>query len=411
MNTTAHGDTAHLPMPISIRTADDLRGIAQLLVRGVAATTDLTEAVHANILASIFALPRISRGRQPSTTTRGISRIAYQGVRKLSGLLGNGLDDALAALAPQLGQSPPFEQRTALLAVLNGVLGDHLLASGNPLALQADLQWQNQSLTSDATAWSALSTAATPRILVQVHGLCMTPQQWCHRGHDHGQHLAAAQGYTVLHLHYNSGLSIHDNGRVFSDLLQPLLERWPVPVERFVILGHSMGGLVARAAIATATQQQQTWVTQLDQLVCLGTPHLGAPLERAGNALQTALGLSPWTAPFVRLGQLRSAGIQDLRHGLCDATQVSGKRSQLQLPAHIRAYAVAGSTQTVRSGSRHPHLRGDGLVPVRSALGEHPDAQRALHLPAAHRLLVERTGHLELLSSPQVYAQLQRWLA
>ncbi|RZA19091.1 MAG: alpha/beta hydrolase [Lysobacteraceae bacterium] len=391
---------------VPARVADDLRGVARLLVDGVTATTDLVESVH----ASILGLPARLLGRRAGDTTRGIPRIAYQGVRATAGLVGSGIDDVVARLAPQLGHASQSSQREALIAALNGVLGDHLAASGNPLALQARLCVDGRPLQPRESAWPAALQPRTPRLLVQVHGLCMNPRQWRHRGHDHGERLAAALGYTTVHLHYNSGLSIAGNGREFSTLLQQLLADWPVPIERFAILGHSMGGLVTRAAIAAAGKQGHSWVTRLDQVVFLGTPHHGAPLERAGNMLQTVLGILPWTAPFVRLGQVRSAGIQDLRHGTIDEAS-PGTGPSPRLPRGIRAYAVAGATQGLSGGRGFPGFRGDGLVPVDSALGDHPDPRLALRIPRSRRLLVEGTGHLELLSSPDVYARLQHWLA
>ncbi|RZA15528.1 MAG: alpha/beta hydrolase [Lysobacteraceae bacterium] len=386
--------------------ANDLRGVARLLVDGVTATTDLVESVH----ASILGLPARLLGRGTKETTGGIPRIAYQGVRATAGLVGSGIEEVASWLAPQTGRAPTSAQREALIAALNGVLGDHLAASANPLALKARLLVDGHPLPTDGPAWPARVQARTPRLLVLVHGLCMNHLQWRHRGHDHGEQLAAALGYTTIHLHYNSGLSIAGNGREFSALLQRLLEDWPVPIERFAILGHSMGGLVTRAAIAAAIKQRESWVTQLDQVVFLGTPHHGAPLERAGNMLQTVLGMTPWTAPFVRLGQVRSAGIQDLRHGAIDGAS-PGAGPGPRLPRGIRAYAVAGVTRGLIGGRGLPLFRGDGLVPVDSALGDHPDPRLALRIPRGRRLLVEDTGHLDLLGSPEVYDRLRHWLA
>ena len=298
-----------------------------------------------------------------------------------------------------------------MLAVLNGVMGDHLASTGNPLALSTALRIKGRPLPMGQQAWTSNLASPSSRLLVQVHGLCMNDLQWRHRGHDHGEQLAAEHGYTPVNLHYNSGLSIASNGRAFSTLLQQLLDGWPVPINRFAIVSHSMGGLVARAAILEATRQSQPWVQQLDQIVFLGTPHHGSPLERAGNALQTALGLTPWTAPFVRLGELRSAGIQDLRHGTIDDGHDRDIPTARQLPAGIRAYAVAASTQASSTTRAGRALRGDGLVPVSSALGKHRDPRLTLRIPSAHQQLVERTGHVELLSSPVVYHHLRNWLA
>jgi PGAP1-like protein len=407
MNTAGRGTLEDADPLAGISVTDDLRGLARLLVQGVTATTDLAESVH----ASILGLPGVVLGREGPTTTRGIPRIAYQGVRTIANLVGGGVDGALATLAPRFPARGGSAQREALVAALNGVMGDHLAESGNPLALQAQLRIGGHALPLEGAPWPATVLPASPRVLVQVHGLCMNHLQWRHQGHDHGEVLAAAHGYTPVHLHYNSGQSIAANGLALSALLEQLLAGWPVPVERIAILGHSMGGLVARSAIASASRQQYGWVERLDRIVFLGTPHHGAPLERAGHALQTALGLTRWTAPFVRLGQLRSAGIQDLRHGRIDDAAVSGKREPVRLPAHVRAHVVAASMQAIAGKRDHHRARGDGLVPVRSALGLHRDPRLGLGIPANRQLVVERTGHLGLLSSREVADRLLDWLA
>ena len=398
---SADASTAHLAATPSV--ADDLRGIARLLVEAVTATTDLAENVHANVLG----LPRRMLGLGGGARTHGIAGLAYGAVRGGASLLGGGIDGVLGTLADRWPRATGSARRDALLAALNGVLGDQLAASGNPLALIASLRHAGQALPLGERHWASALRSPSPRLLVQVHGLCMNDRQWQRNGHDHGEQLVRALGYTAIHLHYNSGLSIASNGRAFSALLQQLLEGWPVPVERFAILGHSMGGLVTRAAMHEATQRTQPWLRQLDQVIFLGTPHHGAPLERAGHLLQQTLGLTPWTAPFVRIGELRSAGIRDLRHGtISDAP--AHRRAAVPLPAGVRAYAVAGSQSTTRSGRA---LRGDGLVPVSSALGDHRDPRRRLPIAPARQQLVERTGHLDLLDSQEVYRQLQRWLA
>ncbi|TLX21250.1 alpha/beta hydrolase [Thermomonas fusca] len=403
MGITAHtaGSTGNLPPP---RLAEDLRGIAQLLVQAVTATTDLAENVHANVLG----LPARLLGAEATTRTRGIAGFAYGAVRGGASLLGGAVDGVLAPLADRWPQGAGSARRDALLAALNGVLGDQLTTNGNPLALAASLRHAGQTLPIGEPRWASALSSPSPRLLVQVHGLCMNDRQWRRNGHDHGEQLAEALGYTAIHLHYNSGLPIARNGRTFSALLQQMLDGWPVPVERFAILGHSMGGLVTRAAMHEATLRSQPWVRRLDQVVFLGTPHHGAPLERVGHLLEQALGLSAWTAPFVRIGDLRSAGIRDLRHGSISDHPLP-PRQTIPLPDGVRAYAVAGSSgSTTRIGRA---LRGDGLVPVASALGEHRDPRRRLAIAPARQRVVEGTGHLDLLGSQEVYSHLRRWLA
>ena len=57
------------------------------------------------------------------------------------------------------------------------------------------------------------------------------------------------------------------------------------------------------------------WRATLRSLICLGTPHHGAPLERGGNLLERLLGVTRYSAPLARLARLRSAGVTDLRYG------------------------------------------------------------------------------------------------
>ena len=379
----------------------DLRAINRLLVDAVSGTTDVVEAVH----ASILAWPRRLVGLAPKASTGGIPGVVYGGIRGIARWSGAGVDKVLQRIpSTRKRDGEPRPDREALVAVLNGVIGDHLVASGNPLALEASLRQSGRALDLEGAALAEAYPDPRPRLLVMVHGLCMNDLQWRQHGHHHGERLAEELGGSLVHLHYNSGLPIADNGRQFSLLLQELVASWPVEVERIAIIGHSMGGLVARAAIASAQADESAWLARLDTLATLGTPHHGAPLERAGNLLQTVLGSNSHSAPFMALGGLRSAGIQDLRHGIRHARHPP-------LPAHVRICAVAATTQQPRPGrSTVRGLRGDGLVPVASALGTHADPRFDLGIPEAQQLLVHGTGHLGLLGSSRVHAQLRDWL-
>lgn len=375
----------------------DVRGGVRLVIDGVHGVTGIVEAVHRRIARA--ALPW---GKLPAEPAGGISGLVYRGIHGTTQLVGKGLDAALAGLQALLEtslQGLPEAQagpsRDAVVAALNGLVGDHLERTGNPLAIRMQL------LRRDDRCDSAELPLPAPHVLLLIHGLCMNDRQWTRSGHDHGQALAQALGFTPVYVRYNSGLHVSTNGRELATRLQQLLEDWPVPVQTLTLIGHSMGGLLARSAVHQAARAGMTWPQHLRHLVFLGTPHHGAPLERGGNWLHRALGISPYVAPFTRLSGLRSAGITDLRHGnLLDEDWADGRfaqrdtRSVLPLPAGVACYAVAGTLGRSRSDDGDDAVRipgrataerllgsewlGDGLVPLASALGRHARPTRDL---------------------------------
>lgn len=392
----------------------DLQGVGRLLVDAVTGVTDIVEEMHRNI-AGLSPIV----GRAPAGRTRGITGLVYRNVRRVTGVVGSRLDMALARLAPLItgvGVSPA--RREAVLAALNGVLGDYLVASNNPLAIPMRLRRHGRPLTLDRDALSRDVEHPAGRLVVLVHGLCMNDLEWERDGHDHGASLERELGFSALYLHYNSGLHISTNGCEFAESMERLVQAWPVPIDELVIVGHSMGGLVARSACHHASREGHAWLRRLKTLVFLGTPHHGAPLERAGNWAHILVAISPYTAPFARLGALRSAGIRDLRHGnLVDEDWVRtpkahrhDPRTFVPLPSGVRSFALAASRQPRPSRTgRNPV--GDGLVAVNSALGVHRNATMTLPIPDARKAVCHGLHHLELLSSPEVYEQIRNWLA
>jgi hypothetical protein len=398
----------------------DLRGAARLATDATAGLTDLVEAMHERIARIPGFDPRPLDGR-----TGGIAGLVYRTIRGVTHLVGGSMDALLAILAPALDTAgdtddapPPRREREAIVAALNGVLGDYLAATANPLATKMAFRRQARPLPMEPGALAGALPGAGARVLVLAHGLCMGDQQWLREGHDHGVALAQELGFTPVYLNYNSGLHISINGREFARQLESLRAAWPQPIERLVLLGHSMGGLVARSALHHAAVAGHTWPAALSDLVFLGSPHFGAPLERAGNWVDVLLGATPYTAPFARLGKVRSAGITDLRHGyLVDEDWVgrdrfargADRRQPVPLPDTLPCFTAA-ATLGQQGGDLRDRLLGDGLVPLDSALGRHRDPARSLAFPEDHQWVGYGLGHLDLLNSPEVYAQLLGWL-
>ena len=399
--------------------ASDLRAATLLAGEATTAVISLTEAVHQAIWRTLGA-----PGGSTKTQTRGLTGLVYKGLNGISEWVGRGMVSALHRLEPLLAQLDAQKtetyERAAVIAALNGVMGDRLQASANPLATPMSMRWHGKVLRPTALPQA---NQVTGKILIVIHGLCMNDLQWTSQEPgtpvNHATAIEQALGYTPVYLRYNTGLHVSQNGHELARQLDALLACWPVPVTHLSLLTHSMGGLVARSAVASANQAGLAWPKQLTHLVFLGTPHHGAPLERAGNWVDALLGSTPYSRPFAKLGQLRSAGVTDLRYGhVLDADwrghdrfrRKPNSRTPLPLPDGVACFAVAATLAAKRSAVAD-RLVGDGLVPLHSALGHHENADRQLHFASAQQLLVYRTSHMQLLSSPQVTKQLLHWLA
>ncbi|MFN9728600.1 esterase/lipase family protein [Acidovorax sp.] len=421
-DTGASGDAARPGLLGQLRPSD-LRGVARLAAQATVRVSRVAEGVHQAVLGTM-GLPG---GDQPAST-RGLTGLVYQSVRGVANLVDAGLQAGLARLEPFFSAGDDLQpvrwEREAVLAALNGVMGDRLELDGNPLCTRMGLYQRGLPLDTQALADAG---TVSGKLLVMVHGLCMNDLYWNQGGHDHGAFLSRELGYTPVYLRYNTGLHISVNGAALSDGLEALVASWPVAVTDIAIVAHSMGGLVARSAChhaANASRQDGgktggRWLPLLRHLVFLGTPHHGAPLERAGQWVHVLLGRSSYSRPFAQLARLRSAGITDLRYGFVLDADWQGRdrfrkepdrRTPVPLPAGVACYAVAATLSPQRSPAARV-LLGDGLVPVRSALGVHDDPARVLGFSKSRQAVFYQLGHVALLGDARVARQLARWLA
>ena len=388
--------------------AADMRGYGRLAIDTTLGLTSLVETVHHNILR----IPGVL-GKSTQRPAPGITGFVYESIRGITRLVGGGIDLLLGRLAPLLDDGVSSNEREALLCALNGVLGDHLAESANPLAIP--MQWRRDGKPLELTR--AGLREATGKVLLMVHGLCMNDRQWRRNGHDHAAALSADGGFTPVYLRYNSGRHVSTNGQALAEQIRTLLRTWPVPIDELVIIAHSMGGLVVRSACHYGELAGHDWLQHLRRIVFLGTPHHGAPLERGGNWANLILDASPYTTAFARLGKIRSTGITDLRHGSLLDDDWEGKdrfaRSRrsafVPLPSGVKCYAVAASIAQ-KTGAPIKQLLGDGLVPLDSALGQHANPAKSLTFAKTRQWIGYGMNHMDLLDHKDVYAQLRRWV-
>lgn len=357
----------------------------------------LVQGVHGTVAAAPLPFAPTAEAKP-----RGLSKLVYKCVE--TGFIGT--EQALSTLAAALpANTHQHAHWLNIQSAVNGVIGDRLVATNNRLAIpmqRVPAEAQNDH----------------PHLVLFVHGLCMNEQGWA--GNAHQAFKSALDGHRmrVEYLRYNTGRHISENGASLAALLAEIV-RTENP-QSISLVGHSMGGLVIRSAMAQASKRDQSdeWVDRLKRCIYLGTPHHGAPLERLGNHANRLLKVSPYTAPFMRLGNIRSAGIQDLRHGCIvqedwanrmNSDDVSDYRSPQALPKHIGHLFVAATRSDSIPDALH-HALDDYLVPVTSALGLCPHNRLTLNAPTLFRQTLPQSHHMDLLSSSETHRLLHEHL-
>lgn len=365
--------------------------------------------VHGSVAGRVHGVvDRVAGGTTLSHRAHdGISSAVYGG-------LGLGLRAAARGLhaADRAGLGPPVERSAAgrfLVSAVNGLIGDRLVAEDSPLAIEMGLRADGRHVALDPPSLAAAYPDATGEIVVFLHGLCETEEVWGRRSRprrpdggsapSYGARLAADEGWTPLYVRANTGLPIAESGVALSALLTHLVEAWPVEVRRIALVGHSMGGLMIRAACAVSTPADRDWTRHVTDVVLLGAPHLGSPVERSIARGVRAFHRVPELSPFARIFDQRSVGVLDLHDGPAD---------EVAHVPHARYHLVAA---TLTRSPRHPLAAtvGDLLVPYRSAAGLLPNGEEIF--PGADVLHVPGADHFDLLNHDDVHEALRGWLA
>jgi pimeloyl-ACP methyl ester carboxylesterase len=374
-----------------------LKGLTKLVIQATKGTTDLVETMHSTIERAHLPL-----GESRAATTSGITGLVYKSIRGGTQLVGTSLDYAMQTVIPLLNDELiPSRKKDVFLSIINGVYGDRLLLTDNELALGMQFFHQNQAIDSQLS--SNLKSPST-KIMLFIHGLCMSHHCWESGGENLSSKMAETLGYTPVYLDYNTGRCIADNGLELAIQLEKLVDIWPVNVSNITIVGHSMGGLVARSASYYGEKNNCRWLHINKTLVSIGTPHAGAPLEKVASALENLMQLSPYSIPFVRLTKIRSQGIENLRYG-----EITTSDKFVPLPIDVEYFALAATLNKQQKITAEKFI-GDGLVTPDSAFGQGQDSSSTLLIPAENKRLIYELGHNEMLTDAGVFQQLETWL-
>jgi pimeloyl-ACP methyl ester carboxylesterase len=365
----------------------------------------VARALHDGIAGGVYA------------TIRGATHGAGLAAAAALVPLGDGVRGSDSLSAPALDLA---------IGALNGFVGDRLAERGNGLRVEMEFRCEGRRLPLEPSALALTYPTASPKLAVFVHGLAGSDAVWRFYADEqfgdpdatYGALLARDLGYSPIYLRYNSGLHVSENGSQLDGRMVELLRAWPVPVEEIVLVGHSMGGLVVRSACHAGRLRGAGWVEAVRHVVCLGTPHLGAPLEKLANVAGWLLGSLDVTRPLARLVNTRSAGIKDLRFGYLLEEDWLDRDPDALLEDHRHDIPfLDGATHyfvaaTVTGSAHHPvaHLLGDTLVRLPSASGRGAPAARRIPFRDEHGHHVGATSHMQLLNHSAIYTQLRAWL-
>lgn len=324
-----------------------------------------------------------------------VSRVVYGSIRIGAGVVGLGLD---TRRAPDSSSVDPAQ------AFINGLWGDalgrHEPRLGTSMGIRDPL---GASIQPGPELTEAFPTA-TDRLVVLVHGLTKTERCWNDTDARPGliRSVEEHPALTPVAIRYNTGRAVAANGTQLASLLEEVHADWPQPVQSIALVGHSMGGLVIRGACAAALNAGHRWIGDVSDVITIGSPHGGAPLEKFVNAAAWGLNVAPQTRPLADFLNTRSQGIKDLRAGSF-AHASEEELMEADQPDHVRHHFIAG---VITSNPTHPIGGMVGDLMVRPA-----SSTRAPRLEPTTVVVLGGVSHFDLLHEPAVIDQVMEWLA
>lgn len=311
-----------------------------------------------------------------------ISDVTYGSILLAATHLGPALDG---------GVDPASPSAMRLRSVVNSLWGDDLGRHENRVAIPMTAHDETGAIVDPVTH---PPSRVTGDLVVLVHGISDTEASWAG---DDGilAEIGKRPGLTPVTIRYNPGLPIAVNGTKLASLLDHLTSRWPVPVTSIALVGYSMGALVVHHAVAAGITERRPWAEAVTDVVAIGGPHTGSPIERAVGMAAAALSVAPVTKPLGDFLDSRSIGIKDL--GI--ATELP------DLSWHevgTEFHFIAG---VVTPDPTHPLGMLAGDLVVTPASGTAPT-----HLEPTNTATLGGTHHLGLLRDPAVVAQTMDWI-
>lgn len=388
-----------------MKRSDEIRALGALAGDVLGETVHVVERVHRAVSDRVgSALPAPARPinaivRASTATTYATVRAGHRWIPRGAAILAAARTPADAA---SMLDSPAAAKA---VASVNGIWGD-VVSDRLDATIALGLFHGGDPLPAGDVA--AL-VDAQPNLVVFVHGLAETEADWnrqprgaTERRIPYSERLETDAAVTSLAVRYRSGHAVGVTGGELAELLEQVASAWPVPLSSITLVGHSMGGLVARSAAHQAHEAGQEWVTRLRLIITLGTPHLGAPLSKAVDLAERVLNAMPESAPIGGILAPRSDGVRDLSDGriLVDRTIALD-----QPPVPGVTHCTLGSTITRDRGNPIALLIGDGLVLLPSASGR--DKTRKLDFQVDRHL--GGIGHLATLNDPAVYDLIRGW--
>lgn len=414
---------------------DEIRGAGRLLGFIAGGGTQRVHETHSGIAERVFR--HIPASRPVRQVHDGIAGPAYRAVEVAARYAPRVVGSLIAETRTDQGVALDSSRGGRLAtSALNGIYGDWLAREIPELACTMSIRHSGGILEADGGSPIQIA-GASRKIVVFLHGLCENDDSWFkdstkHHGTEgvsYGSLLQRDHGYTSLYVRFNSGLHTSDNGRALSAALENLTGAWPVPVEEIALVGHSMGGLVARSACHYGNAADSTWSQYVRQVITLGTPHLGAPLEKGVHVSKLAFDRLPETQALAKFLDLRSAGVRDLRYGACvdedwrdvDPNEYLQDRCQETPFLEHATYYFVAATIAASPESRTGRVLGDLMVQLPSASGKPSSSasasasgksrQRSVPFEIDNGRSLGGLNHFDLLNHPRVYEHLAGWLS